>query len=98
MRSNGGWRPRAARIRLALGVVAVLATAGVLVVAHPAEAVRPALVRVSTDDSGAQADWYSEGPSASGDGSKVVFESEGANLDPRDATHDLDVYIKDIPT
>jgi Tol biopolymer transport system component len=54
-----------------------------------------AVVRVSVDSFGVEANGASANPSVSGDGRFVVFESAAQNLDPGDANPGSDVFLHD---
>jgi Ca2+-binding RTX toxin-like protein/Tol biopolymer transport system component len=55
-----------------------------------------AIVRVSTDATGGQADNMSFGPVFSSDGTRVAFTSEASNLVPGDTNGVEDVFVKDL--
>lgn len=51
---------------------------------------------VSVRDDGVKANAPSRHPAISGDGTKVAFETEATNLDPRDTDDRVDLYVKDL--
>lgn len=57
-----------------------------------------AIVRVSTDASGGQANSYSFAPSLSADGRYVAFYSYATNLVTGDTNNAYDVFVKDLQT
>jgi hypothetical protein len=62
------------------------------------DTVTGALVRVSTDASGAEGNGRSSGATISADGRYVTFMSEASNLVPADTNGRADVFMKDLAT
>jgi Tol biopolymer transport system component len=63
---------------------------------HDRDSGATTLVSVASD--GAQGDGPSLAPSISGDGRRVAFESDAANLVAGDANRTEDVFVRDIPS
>lgn len=85
-----------ARTRL----LAATAMAAVMVLAgSPAGAVGAAAgattVRVSVSTTGAQGDYYADGPALSGNGRSVAFHASSTNLVPGDTNGVEDVFVRD---
>jgi Tol biopolymer transport system component len=57
-----------------------------------------ATMRVSTDSSGNQGNFWSCAPAISGDGRYVAFNSWATNLVPGDTNGTDDVFVKDLQT
>ncbi|HRW59861.1 MAG TPA: hypothetical protein P5340_04335, partial [Defluviicoccus sp.] len=55
-----------------------------------------AIERVSTDSSGGQANWESEDPVFSPDGTQIAFRSGASNLVPADTNSVYDIFIKTL--
>jgi len=83
------------RLLAATAMAAVLVSAG-----SPAVAVGGAggatTVRVSVSTSGAQGDYYADGPSLSGNGRSVAFHASSANLVSGDTNNADDVFVHDL--
>ncbi|MFI1865998.1 RICIN domain-containing protein [Streptomyces jumonjinensis] len=54
--------------------------------------------RISLSSSGVQGDDTSQGPSISGDGRYIAFQSDAANLVPGDTNRQTDVFVRDRQT
>lgn len=83
--------------RLVIGRAALVVLHCVFV-AFAGHALAQTTERVSVATSGAQADSPSMPPAISGDGRFVAFVSRATNLDPVDANHDADVWLRDLAT
>lgn len=89
-----------ARAHKLLTAIAIAATtAAVLPAPEAAAAVPPPVARVSVASNGAQASISpSDDPSISGDGTRIAFESEAANLVSGDTNNDHDIFVHDTST
>ena len=88
---------RAHQLLTAIAIVAT--TVAVLPAPEAAAAAPPPVARVSVASNGAQASIApSDDPTISGDGTRIAFESEAANLVAGDTNNDHDIFVRDTST
>jgi Tol biopolymer transport system component len=85
-----------ARMRPLAAAATTAATAAALVLTgSPAVAAGATTVRVSVSTTGAQGDYYADGPALSGDGRLVAFHASSTNLVRGDTNRVEDVFVRD---